>query len=940
MNDTQLQRLQKISDLQTAFTDLYILDGDTFKPRVTRGKNIYDSAYKTRLEEFSKGLNTIGIDPKLTPKQIELNLQQKYEELYKLLKQTPKFKDADRPNDMPTKTTWNKDESAQFQEEARIRNEQIAATRENQTKLVEDFIKQNEERITKARSLQDKLKDKVVYAKVVIPEEEKLTQDEQQKLETLKKYANNETVLKENSLTPKQILINDLSTKIEEILEPDLKNLTPEEKLIIAQTYAVKLVEEISKPADDYSIPIQTAILTALPKEIDSGSKIIQRTIPDDPLIQQAKEGSIALELENRNNQFITKEISRRIFGEKVTSRVFGVNPEQIVVTFTDKIEASHTTYTVNFGALNKEYEQVLDRQNRFIGEVRSIGVENIQSLFINEGRTILRDKITKSAVGKFVSKDPVLNAIFAQNVLGDRVVWQVVNQNRLAQVAVKLSPEIAGPVLGFFGKATPIITATTSKVVAGKIATQVAVKKGFGAVIGKVIGFFAGTPAGPAGWIAGLAIGEVAGRAIQNIWSRVKIWIKENKDIAAPAVGVGTAFFIAPFFGAGPAVLGGVGTFALFGGSVGGLVLSGARLFGLIGRSVGIAIATPVIVTLLVLPPLVAFIMLVINNSAYVVPPSPYSSSLNGGADNPYMLVTKTANPTKLDNSRSNQTVIYVVTVKALKGNLTNVNITDSKCTVIKKDKSKVQCPTEVFPEIENDSISPNEPHTFSFTGIYDSRYSDSLISDSITFTATAEDGTEVTTSGSASVCIGECPANCAVVSDNADNWSTTKLAQNVNIAIGMLSQYQGFTAKLCPNNEPINLCYRPSEINPGNYAWHVSNKYGDNCDIYFNSKGIGSEKDALFMITHELTHHVQAISSEHELSYSVSGAWIPEIVSKGLCTYSATNGVSLEAMREGMAEAAALYTNSSPSWDTCASNYSSKYPRNYNWAKKFMEE
>lgn len=616
MKNTQAPTLQEMRSLKTRLNAL--VDED-LKPKQ---KTIYNS----KIDQLRDDLDKAGISKDLTLREAERALERWIEILsqtQETITDIPQYEQVDS-------TTPDTERLKQFGDEAEKRAQQKANIQAREKQAIENYIKQNEERIAKAKRLQEKLNDKVIYAKVVIPEPEKLTQDEQQKLETLKRYARDETVLEDRGLTPKQILINDLSIKIEEILEPDLKDLTQEEKLIVTQAYAVKLVEEISKPITDNTIPVQTAILAAIPQEIDNGSKIIQKTIPDDSLIKQAKEGSMALELEIRNGQFTSKEISKRIFGEKITSKIFGVNPEQIIVAFTDRAEEKQQLYLVNLGTLNKEYEHVLGEQNKFIGEIRRIGVDNIQNVFISEGRTLLRDKVTKSAVGKFMSKDPVLNAIFAQNVLGDRVVWKVVSQNRFAQLMVDLSPK-AGPVLGLFGKATPIVTTVAiqpaGKAVASKIATQVAVKKGFGAIIGKILGFFAGTPAGPAGLVIGTAIGEAVSRIAQNIWSRVKVWWSKNKETVAPLLAVGAGLSLARF-GFAPAVLGGVGTFALFGGSVAGLAYGTWRIFGLIGRSVGIAVATPVIVTLLVIPPLVAFIMLVINNSAYVVPPKPVADS------------------------------------------------------------------------------------------------------------------------------------------------------------------------------------------------------------------------------------------------------------------------------------------------------------------------
>ena len=91
--------------------------------------------------------------------------------------------------------------------------------------------------------------------------------------------------------------------------------------------------------------------------------------------------------------------------------------------------------------------------------------------------------------------------------------------------------------------------------------------------------------------------------------------------------------------------------------------------VLGFIGRSVGIAIATPVIVTLLVLPPLVAFIMLVINNSAYVVPPSARTLATMGQVVSPYIDIQKVASPAgPFQNSDLPKTIEYTITITAKK--------------------------------------------------------------------------------------------------------------------------------------------------------------------------------------------------------------------------------------------------------------------------------
>ncbi|MEK7169013.1 MAG: hypothetical protein AAB778_03310, partial [Patescibacteria group bacterium] len=813
------------------------------------------------------------------------------------------------------------------QAEKRAQQKADIQAREKQT--IDDFITKNQERIAKAQAVQDKLKDKVVYAKVIIPEPLPLDDIEKEDLSTLREYA-------QGSEETKHKLIEDLTKQIETRLE----NIPEEQKELIARIAAVEIVEKLAKPEEAYEVQIQHSILTA----IHENKKEILKTVlqKDDDLLIAAKNGSTLLELEAQNKELTTKAIARNIFGPRLTLAIYG--PEQFEVVLSETKVEGQTTHQVKIDELNLNYISELQNQNSVLTTLQQhgqqFGYDKINSVFTNYAGTFLKGKVESLPAGslfKRAYKDPIVQSIFARYGMAEPVVWQAVGQSRFVGLVMKIAPDTAGPVLSLVSRITgkqlvaPIAAKVAGqaagKAVAGKVAGQVAVKTGLAGFIAKIATAI-GIGAGPATFGISAAVGWVIGEVVKKInWPKIKKWFQENGPVLAGVAGLGALTL------GGPAV----GGLVLFGGlaatgSLAAFATGAFGVFGFIGRSIGVAVATPVIVTLLVIPPLVAFIMLVINNSAYVVPPSPYSSSQNGGADNPYMLVTKTANPTKLDNSSSNQTVIYVVSITALKGNLTNLKLVSSECKVIKKDKSNVECPPESLPDIDGESVSPSSPKVFSFTGIYDSKYSDSLIYDTITISATNEAGEVITTSGSASVCIGDCPASCAEISDNAQPWPPN-LKGNAIAGLGIISQYQGFNTKLCVEGKPINLCYNPPQIDEGYYAWHVHNKNGDNCDVYFNSKGVGNDINASFLITHELTHHIQKINGSETAKYLVSGGWIPEIVGKGFCTYKDTAGSYTEAM----AEAAGLYVNI-PSWGSCASNYSNKYPRNYNWAQGFM--
>ena len=336
-----------------------------------------------------------------------------------------------------------------------------------------------------------------------------------------------------------------------------------------------------------------------------------------------------------------------------------------------------------------------------------------------------------------------------------------------------------------------------------------------------------------------------------------------------------------------------------------------------------------------MVLPPLVAFIILVINNSAYVVPP--FSSSSSTGADNPYLLVTKTAEPSKISNPTSKTTVTYTVSLKALKTALTNIKIVSTECTVTSKAKSSV-CPPENIPAIDPTlSISPTSPYTFTFAVDYSSFYTDSLVYDSIEISADSTEETGITTSGSATLCIGDCPTDCVNVDD--PSWNSNSNGQaNLTSALATLSgRYQGFMVKVSAQGKPVKMCYttsNPSPIGDGlcNNTIFAKHVHGE-CDVNFNQCGIKSESDALFILTHELTHHVQKIDGPSTGLYVNTGAF-NELAGKGFCSYTSTKDNEYEAM----AEANGLFA-SIPSWGRCFSNYKSFFPKNYMFAKKFME-
>jgi hypothetical protein len=121
------------------------------------------------------------------------------------------------------------------------------------------------------------------------------------------------------------------------------------------------------------------------------------------------------------------------------------------------------------------------------------------------------------------------------------------------------------------------------------------------------------------------LVAGWILGKIIEKIdWTKVKKFFKE---VLGPLLLVGGGMmFGAPVLGL---AAGGLAFGLARGATLAGIGTGIWGFFARIGSAFVITIATPIIIALIVIPPLVAFIMLVINNSAYMIPPIPVGGSI-----------------------------------------------------------------------------------------------------------------------------------------------------------------------------------------------------------------------------------------------------------------------------------------------------------------------
>lgn len=519
--------------------------------------------------------------------------------------------------------------------------------------------------------------------------------------------------------------------------------------------------------------------------------------------------------------------------------------------------------------------------------------------------------------------------------------------------VAGIVAPEAGATFSGIIGGGVETITpliAGGSEVIGGAV-TVGATEATIGGAT--ALGTGVTTTAIGAGAEAGAAAGAVGGplaivtaligAAIGWLASKINLpKLKENIiAISGGMLAAGLLVFPGTILGTTLSVFGGTGVVA--GVVSGGLSGLGASLtsaitgmIGFIGSVFGALFASigmPLIITILAFPVVVALIFLVINSGAYIVPPGsmgelnlpPGSSTIPQGlfggllgSQNAYIGVQKTANPAgPFQDSALPVTITYTVTIAAKDGPLTNITITDS-CNAINKTGS-VGCPSVSLPTAP-DSISPTTAYSFTYTATYGAgTYSDSVITNTVTVTATT-DGGQQTATGSTSIIIGSPPTACFTFDSS---WQTNDpnypaLENQVKGAIAQLSQATVYISTLCAGHT-IPLSYTGRQTG---YAGEVIGG-----TIYFHVFGLSlGAHGTLYTLTHE-TGHLYA-------------AWIPgkfnTFVNDGIskegfiCTYLLD-----KTLAEDFPEMIALFvSHTSNTNNACLTNYKTQYPNHWQFA------
>lgn len=417
--------------------------------------------------------------------------------------------------------------------------------------------------------------------------------------------------------------------------------------------------------------------------------------------------------------------------------------------------------------------------------------------------------------------------------------------------------------------------------------------------------------------------LGAIAGIVLLNL-PKIYNFLKDNIGSILGSLG-GLAFggaFLGVLGAAGGAALGWqVGSFvasAASGGVTGTLqtLSQGAtHVLASLAEFTVVEIATPILVTIVSIPIVVVLLLFIINNSAYVVPPSVGILASSQPIQSQYITVTKDADVTAVPNSQLPKKVTYRITVSAPKGALTNISFNNS-CQVLKKGTippCNHPTPSTVPPTIDSDT-----PFSFEYSQTYDSSFTDSLVSDSFSVTADSPEG-RATSIASASVSIGTPPTQCFDVAGT--NWPANYKA-NVLTAIGTLtSNYAAYSAKVC-HGGPLQIIYDTTK-NPGGWGYYSGGT------IYLNGGGLSTQINALYIVAHESGHHLAgaampALYKQYLDTPGMAGE-IP------LCSYVNTTEFS-----EAFAESIALYVthDQSSQWlNRCSGTFATKYPNHWNF-------
>ena len=624
--------LDKIEALRSAFGWFYDQElNNPFSDKSTGFKFNDVTQYVDYLNS-----DEVGIPLKTSAKHIGIILEQWYETLTQT--PTPEYEHADQTKtpqyESQSQTTITEEsnpeafvEAQKREESARIAEqkakEDVQRGMERQQQIYEEQQKIREQ-IRENKELKQKieeLQEKDVYVKVEEkPIETDLPEEKTKILEDLKQAA-----IENQQETTKQ-LAEEIKSRIADTTPPEIvDSLSNQTALYTVGT----LTGDIS-----YSPTIQQSVV----EELSANPETISGILKNPEIANQTVNVINALSTGSQREAYnLSQRVLTSAFGEDFTEALS--NQNNFVVSVSTTPEPEYSAYSMS--NISDSYSQELEGRDRILEDVKGLAVDSGKTRAVTEFNKYLIGRIDRLPSGHFLKGE------FAQNTmsifgLGAPVNWAVAEG---ASPIIKLAVSSGyGPVLGTIQSATGWnLGVTKTAVEAGKLALE----KGGAAIAGKAAGQAVGQAAvqtatktglaatlstalaglgawaGPVGIAIGTAVGTLLGKLLEKIdWAKVKGWLKDN----GPIILLGGGLLLGgPAWGIGL----GLGGLALAGKFTAlGIARGTWRFFRRIGTFFLITIGTPFIVTLLVLPPLIAFIMFVINSGAYLVPPKPVAES------------------------------------------------------------------------------------------------------------------------------------------------------------------------------------------------------------------------------------------------------------------------------------------------------------------------
>jgi len=829
--------------------------------------------------------------------------------------------------------------SAQKNVEEAFRKKQEIYKRQQE---IERTKKSFEEKIQKQKEIQSFLEDKKIYVKVETPQAQTPDENTKQFIEKAKTYP--QSFRKEIS--------NIVKVKIHS--SEFAKNMSEEEIAVLADKTANDTVFAINNPSQQIETTFQTAILRSVSKETN-----IVKGISSDTNVQNSlKTATRELTFFNNSTQ-LSRNILASVNGG-LAAAVFGPDPDEIKVTLTTQPVEGYT-HEINLHRLSDGYSNLLQSQSNFLDNVTSFGKDQAQSFLLGQARNFIDSQIVKLPADSLITG--IYNSEIGQQALsvvgltkytpfGGGIFISIIQQipgastffeglgsslginfgftfitpaaTEVASTAI-VATEGVSAIAGAAALETGVVTAGVGGVIAGEaIGTGVGAAAGgaTGTAVGAAGGATTGAGTGAAIGLAGgpLAIVTAAiGAAVGWIASKIP-WDKIKKN--APYI-MGTVLGIGSFAIAGPVVgiVAGVGSYGLASAAAGGTINLGTvgssigRFFTTLGGVVLVSIGTPVLVTLLVFPVVVALILFIINSGAYVVPPTQITTL----SSNPYIQVDKAASPQgPFKNTELPLQISYTITVTAKKSLLTNIAFKND-CQIFSTGPAKT-CPSEVPTNIP-DSISPSIPYVFTYTENYSGNdYKDSVILDTFTVIADSEEAAQQEVSGAASISIGTPPAACLNIDSKA--WPSEYYANIVNARGVMVSKYGSYISKVCMSYPSLPLRYNPISFESF-WGWN----HGSYVDFY--KLGVKNQADALYTLSHELGHSLSWGNKTAKL-YQLYLEY-PGITSESpYCFYGATKNWN---DGESLPEAIALYVIQ----PRCG-NVQQKWPIHYQFLMRYV--